>query len=217
MKPENEEPFHTEWIEQYLSGELQGEDLEQFNRRLHNDTAFRQEVALQRSIVSQAQLAGREEMHQQLKSLHRRLGFTEEKKRKQPFYYAIAAAIFLLLAATIIFYLYLPPTGGGKNVAVNPEQALAKTAIIRCRITGRPPAVGFSGTQTDSTTTILLYPAPSAAYQFNDTLRLYGNFTADQLSLQYDEAKEQYTLTIDTVSYSLKRFRPKQALQPTAQ
>ncbi|MDQ3291375.1 MAG: hypothetical protein M3Q05_08815, partial [Bacteroidota bacterium] len=106
----NERQFHTEWIERYLSGELQGEELERFIQRLHLDSAFRQEVAVQRSIVAQAQLIGREDLRQDLKSLHRQFGFnqsqpginqdnfnqTKTKTKTIPVYlYAVAATILL--------------------------------------------------------------------------------------------------------------------------
>ncbi len=51
MNPESEANFHTEWIEQYLSGALQGEELEQFEHRLRTEPAFEREVRLQRSIM----------------------------------------------------------------------------------------------------------------------------------------------------------------------
>src|SRR4051812_9688163 len=105
MNPESDKHFHTEWIEQYLLGELQGEELEHFIHRLRTDSVFRREVTLQRSITEQTQLVAREDMRQQLKTLHRQLGFAEEEKRQMPFtWYAIAATVVLLLVSTIVFY-----------------------------------------------------------------------------------------------------------------
>jgi hypothetical protein len=214
MKPENEKPFHTEWIERYLGGELQGEELEQFIHRLHTDAAFQQEVALQRSIVAQAHQVGREELQKQLKSLHRQLGFAEKKNKYQPqIYYAVAATLLLLLVAAFVFYFSYRPLEKTPAISGVKEEVLSKQPVlIRLQVKGQQPNMGFSGTYTDSTTTVLLYPAQSPAYRFDDTLRLYGTFEAHQLTLQYDQAKEQYTLLIDSLAYPLQRYRPKQAL-----
>jgi hypothetical protein len=216
MEPVNERPFHTAWIEQYLSGELQGAELDQFMHRLHTDVAFRQEVALQRSIIAQAREVGRQELQKQLKSLHRQMGFAQEKQKRLPVsWYAVAAAILLLLAASVVFYFSYQPSGESQPVAkINKPVLTKKSVVIRFGVTGLPPAIGFSGTQTDSTITILMYPAQSAAYRFDDTLRLYGSFEPSQLSLQYNQAEEQYTLFIDSLAYSLQRYRPRQTLQP---
>ncbi|MDQ4141266.1 MAG: hypothetical protein M3142_12185 [Bacteroidota bacterium] len=224
MMPENERQFHTEWIERYLSGELKGEELEQFILRLHRDSAFRQEVAVQRSIIAQAHLIGREELRQDLKNLHRQQGYNQQleynqKKTKTiPLYlYAVAATVLLLLAFTGIFYFAYQPNQNTPTVAQVQKQESSnqsETLHIQYQVTGQDPAIGFTGTNSDSTTTILLYPAASPAYQFNDTLRIYGNFAPDQLTLKYNQLKEQYTLLIDSNAYPLQRYRPKQALRP---
>ncbi|RDC65535.1 hypothetical protein [Adhaeribacter pallidiroseus] len=219
MKPENENNFHTEWIERYLSEELQGEDLEHFNRRLHTDGAFRQEVAVQRSIIAQTQSIGREDLRQDLKNMHRQFGFNqiEAKTKTTPsYYYAVAATILLLLAFTGIFYFTSRSNQDTPSMAQVQKEELTtqpQSLNIRYQVTGQDPAIGFSGTGADSTTTILLYPAATPTYAFNDTLRLYGNFAPNQLTLQYNQAKEQYTLRIDSLAYLLQRFRPKQALR----
>ncbi|PSR53065.1 hypothetical protein AHMF7605_05755 [Adhaeribacter arboris] len=222
MLPGNERPLHTEWIERYLLGELQGEELEKFIYRLHRDNTFRQEVTVQRSIVDQAHVIGREDLRQDLKSLHRQLGFNKGENNKQEKntssfnFYAVAASILLLLAATAVFYFAYHPSEKTPTVAQvkTPELSSQPQHLnIKYQIIGQDPAIGFSGTNTDSNTTILLYQASSPAYRFDDTLRLYGNFAAKQLTLQYNQSKEQYTLLIDSLSYPLQRYRPKQALK----
>ncbi|QMU28346.1 hypothetical protein [Adhaeribacter radiodurans] len=215
MMPVNEGHFHTEWIERYLAGELQGEELENFIHRLHSDNAFRQEVAVQRSIVDQAQLVGRQDLQQQLKSLHRQLGFAEVKSKSVSYTnYGVAASILILLTAAFVFYfIYQPNSRTPVLSQVKEEKLLKKPLIIRYQVKEQDPTLGFSGATSDSTTTILLYQSSISAYQFDDTLRLYGNFTASQLTLQYNQAKEQYTLLVDSIGYPLQRYRPKQSLK----
>jgi hypothetical protein len=222
MNPESDNHFHTEWIERYLLGELKGEELTEFNHLLRTDPTFHHEVVLQRSIIEQAQQVAREDMRQQLKDLHRQLGFAKEKVRPLPFtFYAIAAAVVLLLVSTAVFYFsYFNQSvpGDTRTASANKKPALlSQPAVIRLRVMGENPKMGISGVHRDSTVAILLYPATSTspAYQFDDTLRLYGTFTPDHLTLQYDQAKEQYTLLIDSLSFPLQRYRPSQTLRAT--
>jgi uncharacterized coiled-coil protein SlyX len=218
MNPGNEQSFHTEWIERYLLGELQGEELEQFIQRLRIDSAFQREVTLQRTIVEQSKQVGRADMRQELKALHQQLGFAQGKRRVLAFpFYAVAAAIAFLLIVTTVFYFFnhnrtIPDASSTSDPKGQPIPATL--AFIRFQASIQDPSMGFSGTKADSTTPILLYPAiaTSPAYQFDDTLRLYGTFTPSQLALQYHPSTEQYTLLLDSTAYSLQRYRPIQAL-----
>jgi hypothetical protein len=218
MNPENEAGSHTEWIEQYLLGELSGAELEQFEHRLRTEPAFEREVRLQRSIMMQAEQVGREDLRRQLKTMHRQFGFVRKDKKHLSFrFYAIAASITLLVVAGCIYYVfYLHRFADHRTpIASSANHSLPSPTFIRYQVTGGGPNMGFSGAQTDSTVAILIEtgrPGPPF-YQFDDTLHLFGPFAPNRLTLQYDPAKEQYTLLEGSLSYPLQRYRPMQVLK----
>ncbi|QHT70239.1 hypothetical protein GXP67_28120 [Rhodocytophaga rosea] len=226
MIPENEKYVDTALIEQYWLGRLQGEDLQNFTIRMKADIAFYQEVMLQKTIMEQATEVGREDMRRELKQMHQRLGLSGIQAKEAPTrqihfpYLAVAASILILLLSTAVLYFsYFKQSGTGPSTAVvQPVQPLpAQQVKIRFQVIGGAPDMGFSGIDKDSLTTILLYPAVSSspAYQFDDTLHLFGEFSTQQLRLQYNPEKEQYILFSDSMAYPLQRYQPRQTLQPT--
>jgi hypothetical protein len=221
MIPDNEKYVDTALIEQYWLGRLQGEELQHFTFRLQADAAFYREVMLQKTIMEQAKEVGREDMRLELKRMHQQLGLGEEKVRQlnsRPThfpYMAIAASIIIVLISTAVLYFsYFKQTDTG-NITGVVQPLPAQQVKIRFQLIGGAPDMGFSGVAKDSLTTILLYPAVSSspAYQFDDTLHLFGDFSYQTLTLQYNQEKEQYILFSDSLAYPLQRFQPRQALQ----
>jgi hypothetical protein len=240
---------HTEWIEQYLNGELEGDALNQFNERLQADASFKREVEVQRAIVVQIRQSGRAALRSKLVEVIDQLdlpwpvesyednspteSFPEEPSlpiREQANrwrYYAIAATVTLLLVGSGVGYWLYRST----PVAITKQQSAAtdtrqqteskattplpQIASIRLERIGKGRTFGFGGAGSkDTTLSVLLYPAGSGvkAYQFGDTLRLYGNFNLVRLLVQYDQRTKHYTLLEDSIGYPLQRYRPRQAL-----
>ena len=136
----SEEFNKLDLIEQYIRGELVGEALANFEAQLQNDPALREEVELFRDIMSGTELAGKEELDDEIKATHQDLkaaGFfdkieeqkSETKEQKvtgttdgkvigMRSWWAAAATIALLLVAG---YFILNP-GGDPNA----EEVLAE-------------------------------------------------------------------------------------------
>ena len=153
--------------------------------------------------------------------MHQRLGLgglpaKEAPTRQLHFpYMAVAASLVILfISAAILYFSYFKQPGSGPATAVV-QPLPAQQVKIRFQVIGGAPDMGFSGVNKDSLTTILLYPAVSSspAYQFDDTLHLFGEFSTQQLRLQYNPEKEQYILFADSLAYPLQRFQPRQTLQ----
>jgi hypothetical protein len=221
MIPENEKFIDTALIEQYWLGRLQGEELQNFTFRMQADAAFYQEVMLQQSIMAQAREVGREDMRRELKQMHQRLGLEELPAKELPTrqlhfpYLAVAASLLILfISAAILYFSYFKPSDTGPVTTVV-QPLPAQQVKIRFQVIGGAPDMGFSGVNKDSLTTVLMYPAVSSlpAYQFDDTLHLFGDFSTQQLRLQYNQEKEQYILFADSLAYPLQRYQPRQILQ----
>jgi hypothetical protein len=220
MIPDDENFTDIALIEQYWMGQLQGEELQQFTLRLQTDAAFNREVMLQKSIMEQVKEVGRDDMRRELKQLHRQLGLqeisglgeTSRKERHFPFMAIAASVIIVLMATAVLYFSYFRSSDTTTAQVVQPLPA--QQVKIRYKVTGGAPDMGFSGLEKDSLTTILLYPAipGSPAYQFDDTLRLFGDFSTQKLSLQYDQSREQYTLFAGSIAYPLQQYQPRQPL-----
>lgn len=230
----------TEWIDQYLLGELKDNELIQFKQQMKTDANFRQEVEVQKALFLQARKVGRDAMREQLKDMHQRLELswpvestlrTQQKpvvlpvpnrKRFRNFqYYTIAASITLLLIASLIgYFLYTgspPNTIAQRKNATGTKSVTPRLFYIRLEQSGATQNFGFGGTAgTDTTVAVLIYPAEKGgkSYQFDDTLRLYGSFVPARLSLRYDQNTGQYIIREDSVWYPLQRYRVQQALKP---
>ena len=245
MNPDNQS--RSEWIEQYLRRELEGDELDQFNERLRTDADFGREVAAQRAIFVHIRRVGRAALRRKLVAVRSQLDLPWPGENFQPDtralpqettfppvreqsgvrrYYAVAAAIALLLLSSGRGYWYrrtpaAPTTQRGaaqRSAAKDASTSAPQATTIRLERTGGSRNFGFGGADSqDTTLAVLLYPvALTKAYQFDDTLRLYGNFNAAWLFLQYDSNTKRYTLREDSLSYPLQRYRPRQALTPVS-
>jgi hypothetical protein len=137
-------------------------------------------------------------------------------------YYAIAATITVLLLASVIGYFFYS-NSPSTHVAVNnnPDRIQSEgptMAVIPFARTRESGELGFGeGDKQDTTITILIYKTEKRdrSYQFDDTLRLYGTFSHNQLILSLDQKTGQYTLLDGAVPYALQRYQPQQPLRAT--
>lgn len=185
----------SEWIDQYLLGELKDGELDQFQQQLQTDANFKQEVEVQKTIFLQARKVGRDAMRQQLKELHQRPdlrlpgdNILRSKKKAMKLktivppalnpkrtriyqYYALAASIALLLVVSFLVY-FLYPTAPANNMAQR-NNATAKESIrpqlfiIRLEKSGDTRNFGFGGTdEKDTTVAVLIYPAEKGSKSY---------------------------------------------------
>jgi hypothetical protein len=204
---------NTEQIEKYLLNQLSGKELEAFNERLQEDPLLRQEVALQRKVIGMVELA---EFKNVMEQSHREIARDEEQlrpvaakpsaethapiiplRRNTWLYYAIAASVLLLLVAGVVFYR--------STVSATPLVTDIKYVVQRGE-----PGLGVAGVSAESTIPVKIYPPEANRnyhYRFDDTLRLYGNFEARNLTLLYNEPKEEYRLQDQQRKYVLERYQ----------
>jgi hypothetical protein len=209
----------TDLIDQYLDEELSGEALREFEERMDSDSDFRKEVALQQKIVHTIKEKERNELRNTIKQL-----FEEEIDSKNlphtgksedqgevddtdddgkvvnmppsttPLwrYAAIAAAIFILIVAAIFLFDSQPSNN-------DPQFAYLEVTV--------PPG-SRGGTDLPvpdllAVEVISRHPEYSFHYQLGDTLKLYGEFSIDDLTIYYEPNAEQYLLLMDDTEYSL--------------
>jgi hypothetical protein len=227
----------TEWIDQYLLGQLEGEELGKFMQYMQSDAAFKREVEVQRAILLNLRKAGRVAARQQIVEIQERIHIpwppetaqqaaevapviqlSTPNTPKQVSYYAIAAAVTVLLVASLMGYFFYRDATS-PSLAVNNSDSIHSdrpaVALIPLTRTRGSEELGFGGgDKPDTTITILIYKTGKRdrAYQFDDTLRLYGTFSLKQLSLQLDQKTGNYTLMEGGVPYVLQRYLPLQQL-----
>lgn len=94
-----------ELVEQYLLGQLQGEALTDFKRRLAIDEAFKKEVVVEQAILRNLKSTGRQQMQQQFESFHQELAEEPETAAKvvkintQRYFLMAAASIILIITS----------------------------------------------------------------------------------------------------------------------
>ncbi len=208
-----ENEYNTEKIEQYLLNQLSGKELEEFNERLRQDALLREEVALQRKATGMVELAEfknlLEQSHREITrdaGQHRGIAAEPPEKADAPIvplgrnpwpYYAIAASVLLLLVAGIVFYR-------------NTVAAAPFVADIEFIVQSGEPGLGVAGTSSASTVPVKVYPPEANRnfhYRFDDTLRLYGTFEVRNLTLLYNEPREEYRLRDQQREYVLERYQ----------
>ncbi|MEK6479377.1 hypothetical protein WJR50_17675 [Catalinimonas sp. 4WD22] len=205
----------TDLIDQYLSGELSGEMLQEFEEQLEGDSDFRKEVALQQKIIQTIKEKERSDLRNDIKQL-----FKEEvEDKKAPLggkadgqqeevkeiddrkvvdisphrrYIAIAAAIGLLILTAILFFTLQPDNS-------DPQ-------FVFLEVTVPPGGRGVLPTQIPDSLAVEVISQHSEYnfhYQLKDTLKLYGDFNINDLTIYYEPNAEQYLLLIDDTEYSL--------------
>lgn len=116
-----------ELIDQYLMGELVGQELDKFKIRLKDDPAFLNQVQIQKAIINRVEIARRDE----LKAI-----LVDATKPKKGFIIpfgnrslAVAASILSLLAFGLIIKTMLPQGGEELSQADKTEQTIIKEPI----------------------------------------------------------------------------------------
>lgn len=102
-----EEDFQiTETIDRYLRGELEGEALREMEQKIRDDAAFSIQVENRKTALQVIAVAGREQMREKLKEMHRRMETDESgKKGSRRWRYISIAAVILLLLIPVWFLL----------------------------------------------------------------------------------------------------------------
>jgi tetratricopeptide (TPR) repeat protein len=111
--------YNSEIINLYLSGQLQGAELQQFINRIQTDASFRQEVELQQMLIGSIHHAGKIKLRERLDEIHHQLN-TKDSIAPRSAYSApapaghtmawrytlgIAASLAIIIAVTYyIFY-----------------------------------------------------------------------------------------------------------------
>lgn len=212
----------TDLIDQYLDGVLSGEALQKFEEQMNIDQDFRKEVALQQKIVHTIKEKERNELRSTIQQL-----FQEEINNKSlppigklddqvkvdetdhdatkvvdiapsptPFrrYVAIAATIGLLIVAAIFFFTRQPGN--------------SETQFAYLEVTIPPGGRGELPTQIPDSLAVEImnqHPEYDFHYQLGDTLKLYGDFNIDDVTIYYEPNAEQYLLLMDDTEYSLNK------------
>lgn len=80
----NENISKDELIEQYLLGHLSGDQLAEFNRKLLTDGELQKEVDLQKTVIRNIKLAGREEWKRKLENIHQEMIAGGDTEKPEP-------------------------------------------------------------------------------------------------------------------------------------
>ncbi len=194
------ETSHTEWIEQFLLGELVGEGLHAFETKMQQDD-FRKEVELQQTITQQITYVGEEDFRKKLDSIHASLpanpAVPVASMRSLWTYLSITASVVVLLG--IAFWLF--QARQTDTVAVPPP----KLTFVPLHTQAQPFGVTDVADSIQQMA-VLLYSDTLSHYLFNDTLRLYGHWDTTRMQLWYDTLHKHYVLQLDTLRYELQRY-----------
>ena len=109
---------HSEWIDRYLRGELRGEELELFERRLKQDPQFALEFKSQKLLADAIRLARKEELKRFIAARTRHRIITLPRNRT--FLIGMAASVAIFAAGWLGWKMVLP-TVQKKQVAAAPN------------------------------------------------------------------------------------------------
>lgn len=109
---------HSEWIDRYLRGELRGEELELFERRLKQDAAFALEFNTQRLLAEGIRQVRRDELKRYIAQRTRQRVIT--LPRNKSFLIGIAASVALFAAGWLGWKSVLPKVETGVVASNNP-------------------------------------------------------------------------------------------------
>ncbi len=214
----------TEWIDQYLNHTLAPQERIDFERRMQQDPAFRQEVEAQRAVRKSLQNWGNAQLKDKFKQFHANMkqevvhaappttkaADQNELKGKtrqlwsKPGVWFMAASISLMLVAGIVWINRDTFFGSPKT-----EITAVQTFQIPVAAVGSDN-LGYAGENTisDSVTAQIItdtqYPFH---YRFKDTLQIYSATLsrADEIMLTHQAKTDAYTLVINDKSYAVER------------
>lgn len=196
----------TEIIDLYLEGNLSEELQQEVEERMQTDALFRQEVALQKKVIKVIQDTEREKLKEEISSI-----FDEGNENKEApvipmqnrrLRYAIAASVSLLLVAATLFFILRPSTDVDvQYLAVNLPSGTR--GELPDGVPEELPVLIYNDNQDYN-----------FHYQLSDTLKLYGPFNVEELSLTYEPNRGNYLLTTSQETYLLVASENIQPLQP---
>lgn len=185
-----------EIIDLYLENALPEKLKLAVEERMKNDYYFRNEVELQRKVIAMIQEEERGEMKKELDILfesdREESGNLKKTTSMRPVTvrYAIAAVISVLILASGIFYLSRDTAPDVQYVAVNLVDG----------------ARGTLPADVPEQLPLIIYPEHeeyTQHYQLGDTLRLYGDFDPEKLSLEYEPNQALFILRTQGKVYLL--------------
>jgi hypothetical protein len=136
---------HSEWIDRYLRGELRGEELDVFERKLKQDPQFALEFNTQKLLADGIKLARKEELKKYIAERTRQRVITLPRNRS--FLIGIAASVALFAAGWLGWKSVLPKVETGVAASENPAPG---TNAPETRTSTFPPQ---SNAQKDHTLT----------------------------------------------------------------
>lgn len=195
-----------EIIDLYLENALPEKLRREVEERIKNDYYFRNEVELQRKVIAMIQEEERGEMKKELDILFES---DEEATADSKFvnmqgrsrYYAIAASVGLAILAAALFFFTQNTEPEVSYLAVRLPEG-ARGSVLE-NISLKMPVLIY----TD-------HEEYQQHYQLGDTLRLYGNFDPEELSLEYEPNQKIYLLTTGEETYLLSPTNTTKPLLP---
>jgi hypothetical protein len=195
-----------EIIDLYLDDALPEKLRREVEERMRNDYSFRNEVEIQRKVIAMIRQDQREEMKKETNII-----FESDEKatadsnvinlRGRSRYYAIAASVGLAILAAALFFFTQNTEPEVSYLAVSlPDGARGS---VPENISLQMPVLIF----TD-------HDEYQQHYQLGDTLRLYGNFDPEELSLEYEPNQKIYLLTTGQATFSLSPTNTTKPLLP---
>ncbi|MEM6845716.1 MAG: hypothetical protein AAF632_26135 [Bacteroidota bacterium] len=198
-------------IERYLGGILDEETTREVEQRMDNDEAFRKEVLLQEGISKFLDNNDPDyrEMKEDLDRIAEEREISTSRRTSQPevskpngtmpiiqfisqHRFALAAAVSLILVAVVLFLL---------NPFQEPTSQLAYVEVLFPE-----GAMGSEPASVPDSIAIMIISDDDQYnfhYSLGDTLKLYGDFNADSLSILYRPNAQDYFLQRNGKEYLL--------------
>lgn len=112
-------PDNYNKIDDYLSGNLQGEELKQFKKSILNDNALAEEVELYRDMEKCLQPSGEDALRENLDILGKQFDFAQNKKRGNGFLkWGVISFVVLAVAGWFLWPLSEPAISIDDNIEV---------------------------------------------------------------------------------------------------
>ncbi|WKN32467.1 hypothetical protein PZB74_03785 [Porifericola rhodea] len=191
----------TEIIDKYLEGSLDLATRQEVEQKMQEDEAFREEVSLQQRIIQAVRKQERAALKQELSDIFEQENDKVRVLSKRNIYYAVAASILLVVAAGIFLWI------NTANSTVDGVLAVQLVEGARGELPANIP---------DQVPTLIFKNEAqyNFHYQFGDTLKLYGNFSLEQLQLAYEPNHNNYRLLVDDESYPIQKNKAITPLLP---
>lgn len=194
----------TEIIDLYLEGSLSEELQREVEERMQTDPLFRQEVAVQKKVIKVIQEEERSKLKEEMKVIFEEDDNQQAKVipiQRSRFSYAVAAAVSLLLIAAALFFVLRPTDAEVQYLAVSLPTG------TRGELPDGVPKKFPVQIDADN-------QQYNFHYQLGDTLKLYGSFSWENLSLVFEPNRRNYMMLTPQDTFLLLPSETIQPLQP---